>query len=159
MNVTLNYSESIPLSQLYTGQSSTDKIRGYARYKGSPTIEVWEDFFDGQSIIQHYRRPYEKDIHVKGSDGFQFGAGLSDSSSLYYFDDFALRTLKFNYYSRGQRGSVETLRFRVDSKSIAQPDQCPDNLKCPIANISAVHKIPLVYALPNYADCNLVVYL
>jgi len=151
--VTLNYSSDIPLSQLYTGQSSIDKIRGYARYKGSSNIMIWEDFFNGESIIQHYRKPYDNNVHVEGTDGFQFKAELTEEDSIYYFDDFAMRTLKFDFDSKGERGKVSTFRFKIDTNSYAQPKKYPDNINCPMANISAIHKVPLVFALPNYAGC------
>lgn len=153
LNVTLNQSSSVPMSQLRTGQSSTDLIRSYARHKGSPYIKVWEDFYDGNKVIQHYRKPYSKEIHVKGTDGFQFGAGLTEKDTLYYFDDFALRTLAFNFASKGRRGDVDTLKFKVDVASVSQPQHYPDSLGCPMANISAVHKTPLVFALPGYYEC------
>jgi hypothetical protein len=114
---------------------------------------IWEDFFDGGAVTQHYRTPYDNSIHVKGTDGFQFGAGLTEDDSIYYFDDYAMRSIKFEFDSKSERGKVSTLKFKVDTKSYAQQHQYPDNLKCPIANISAIHKTPLLFAPPNYAGC------
>ena len=152
-NVTVNYTSEIPLSQLYTGQSSLDKIRGYARYRGSPDIMVWEDFFNGDSVIQHYRQPYSKKIRVEGTDGFQFGTSLNKKSSLKYFDDFLLRSINLEYEKEINRAGVHLIKFKLNENKYARPDLFPDNTNCSMINISAVHKLPLFAALPHYSGC------
>ncbi len=114
---------------------------------------VWEEFFNGNEIIHHFRNPYSRPVPVDGTDGFQFSPKLDTDSVIKYFDDFALRPIPFKYDSKVVQGDVEAYKFVVDSKQYSNPAVFPDTFECPMLNVSPVYETPLFVALPNYQGC------
>jgi len=151
--VTEEYATGRPLSELYTGQGNAKRTRTYARYLENADIKVWEEFYDGNDIVHHFRNPYPGSVPVDGTDGFQFSPKLVPEDQIKLFDEFAMRPVNFAFDSKSEHGNVEISKYKLDVENFANRALYSDNFDCPILNVSSIYETPLIVALPQFAGC------
>ena len=152
-NITERDSADKPLNQLHTGHQDYKKTRTYSRYLDSAYINIWEEFYNGNEVIHHFRNPYLRNIKIEGTDGFQFSPGLSTDDDIKYFDEFVMRPISFKYSKQTSQGNVDTIKYVLDEKNYASKSKYFDPYNCPMLNISSVYETPIYVALPKYSGC------
>lgn len=146
-------SGSKPLNHLYTGHQDYKKTRKYSRYYDNAFISVWEEFYNGNEVVYHYRNPYAKFIQVDGTDGYQFSPDLSTEDNIELFDEFAMRPVSFIYQKQFTHGDLETLKYTIDNDNYASKSKYFDPYTCPIKNVSSIYETPIYVGLPKYKLC------
>ena len=153
-NRTINDSMNIPSDEMVTGTEYINEVRTLTKKDGSGFIQKWEPYFDGTSLVWHYRNPYPKNILVNGTDGLQFHPLISSRDNLIYFDPFLMRPLNLSFKKLGKYGSLQIYNFSVSDDNFNKSKSIyGDEINCFIS-LSSSKDIPLYVTTPQYDLCN-----
>lgn len=147
--------------KMFTGEDDISKVRTYKKVMGYENkVMMKVNYFNGNSIISNYQRPWMIDFYLNGTDAMSFKPLLKKEDKPKAYLDDLMRIASFNFYNEKEYFDFNLYRFTLDNTLILKSDYNKENeifymnKYNGFGNQTSILNSPLFVSKPYYKDCN-----
>lgn len=119
-----------PKNQMLTGKGNTAHTRTFTKYYGDQNMDKFGPIYDSNATDAlgfGYKKIWNVEMPIRGTDGGEYGTRIKKSDSLYVFITSLLRDITLGYQRSENYYGLEVYMFMLDFDLVKTEQIVPEN--------------------------------